>query len=278
MAIKGLFFNAIKTGDTYDRIYNAEDFCSYLNKLVSNGVLPTPASQLKVNASSGMNVIVGEGDAWIQGHKIVLDADLPLAIAAADVQYNRVDSVVVFVDYVNREMNIEVKQGTPGSNPQPQALVRDATRYEMRLAEIMVAKNTIEIKQANITDKRADNTVCGYTVGLIDQIDTTDLFNQFQVAFDEWFDDVKDAYSSQVLSRLEYVYTTTGSSEATFDVQSLIPSYNFSTDILMVYISDLYVPERDYTTSNATITLNTPVTHSGTEITFVVLKNAITGN
>lgn len=276
MAIKGLFFNAIKTGDTYDRVYNAEDFCSYLNKLVSNGVLPTPASQLKVNASSGMNVIVGDGDAWIQGHKIILDADLPLAIAAADVQYNRVDSVVVFVDYVNREMNIEVKQGTPGASPQPPALIRDATRYEMRLAEIMVTKNAVEIKQANITDKRADNTVCGYTVGLIDQIDTTELFNQFQDAFDIWFDDVQTAYSAQVLSRLEYAYTTTGNNEATFDVQSFIPSFNFSTDILMVYISGLYVPVTDYSTSNATITLNTPVTHPGTDITFVVLKNAIT--
>lgn len=276
MAIKGLFFNAIKTGDTYDRVYNSEDFCSYLNKLVSNGVLPTPASQLKVNASSGMNVIVGEGDAWIQGHKIVLDADLPLAIAAADVQYNRVDSVVVFVDYVNREMNIEVKQGTPGASPQPPALVRDATRYEMRLAEIMVAKNAVEIKQANIADKRADNTVCGYTVGLIDQIDTTDLFNQFQGAFDMWFEDVKAAYTSKVLSRIEYTHTTTGSSEATFDVQGFIPSYNFSTDILLVYISDLFVPESDYSTSNAIITLNTPITHAGTEVTFVVLKNAMT--
>lgn len=276
MAIQGYFFNAVKNGDKYDRVYSAEDMCSYLNKLVSNGVLPTPASNLKVNASSGMNIVVKAGDAWIQGHKIVSNADLPLTIAAASVQYARIDRVVVYVDYTNRKMNIAVKQGTPSSSPKAPALVRDSSRYEMCLADITVAKNAVEIKQSNITDRRANTSLCGYATGLIQQIDTTSLFNQFTDAFMSWFDNVKKAYASQVLTKIEYKYTTSAANEKTFNIQTYIPGYNFSTDLLMVYISGLFVPEADYTKANARITLNTAISQAGTEVDFVVLKNAIT--
>ena len=36
MAIKGMFFNAVKDGDVYDLSYNADDFSIYLDKIVGN--------------------------------------------------------------------------------------------------------------------------------------------------------------------------------------------------------------------------------------------------
>lgn len=70
MAISGYFFNALKVNDTYDRIYNAEDVTSYLDKIVGNGVFPNPSSQLQVTAGSGMSITVNAGQGWIDGHKI----------------------------------------------------------------------------------------------------------------------------------------------------------------------------------------------------------------
>ena len=136
MAIEGYFFNAIENEGTYDRIYNAEDFTSYLNQIVGNGVFPNPSTQLQVRASSGMNVIVGAGSGWINGHKIVNTADLTLTVTASDVLLNRIDRVIFYVDMDAREMGIEVKAGTLAATPVAPALVRNNSRYEMCLAQI----------------------------------------------------------------------------------------------------------------------------------------------
>ena len=56
MAIKGYFFNAVESGGTYDRVYNAEDVTSYLDLIVGSGVFPNPSTNLQVRASTGMNV------------------------------------------------------------------------------------------------------------------------------------------------------------------------------------------------------------------------------
>lgn len=65
---------------------------------------------------------------------------------------------------------------------------------------------------ADIKDTRADTTVCGWVTGLIEQVDTSDLFTQWESAyeqehqrqqeqitnnqweFDRWFDNVKDTF------------------------------------------------------------------------------------
>ena len=85
MAISSYFFNAIESGGVYDRVYNAEDFSNYLDLLVGNGVFPNPTTNLQVRASTGMDVIVGAGSGWINGHKMVNSADLVLSIDASDV-------------------------------------------------------------------------------------------------------------------------------------------------------------------------------------------------
>ena len=125
MAIQGYFFNAVEEGGVYDRLYNAEDVTSYLDLLVSNGVFPNPSTQLQVRASTGMNVIVGTGAGWIDGHKIINTADLPLSIQTSDVLLDRIDAVVFYADYTNRVMGIGVKTGTPASTPVAPTLQRD---------------------------------------------------------------------------------------------------------------------------------------------------------
>ena len=84
MAIKGMFFNAVKDGDVYDRSYNADDFSIYLDKIVGNGVFPNPSTSLQARATSGMNVAIGAGQAWIDGHKIIVTADEVLTLDPAD--------------------------------------------------------------------------------------------------------------------------------------------------------------------------------------------------
>lgn len=275
MAINSYFFNAVKVDDEYDRVYDANDFTSYLDLLVGNGVFANPSTTLQVRASSGMDVIVGAGSGWINGLKMENTADLTLTVSAADSVLNRIDRVVFYADYTAREMGIEIIKGTLAQNPQAPALTRTASRYEMALADIYVAKLATSISASNITDRRQDSNLCGIVTGLIDQIDTTTLFTQFTSQFNEWFEDIKDQIKPKLLTQYAYTHTTTEASEDTFDVTTLIPEYSISTDILDVYISGLLLTDDEFTNVNGTVTLTTPITHTGTEVTFVVYSNGM---
>lgn len=197
MAIKSYFFNAVKVGDTYDRTYNAEDFASYLSKLVSNGVFASPASNLQVVSDSGLNIIIKAGEGWINGHKMVNNADLPLSVESSDVILNRKDYVIFYLDKVNRNMGIEVKKGTPSQNPTAPALTRNNSRYELALAEITLAKGQTSVTASAIRDMRGYGSVCGYVRSLIDSTDATTLFNQWNGQFNEWWSSVKQILNTE---------------------------------------------------------------------------------
>lgn len=274
MAIKGYFFDAELVGGEYDRVYDSEDMTSYLDLLVGNGVFPTPSTNLQVVAGTGMQVTVQPGQGWIDGHKMISDAAVTLSIAGADVLLTRIDRIIFYVDYTAREMGITVKQGTPAASPTAPALTRTAARYEMSLATVTVAKNVTSISQANIADTRGDSTVCGFVAGLVQQFDTTGLFAQYETAFNDWFDQVKDTLATAtLLQKLEQVFTTTSATVSTINVTDYIPSYKYSIDILEIYIGGLRLNENEYSQSGAVVTLAVPITHAGTEVELVVYKS-----
>lgn len=284
MAIKGYFFNAVLQDGVYDRVYDAEDVTSYLDLLVSDGVFPNPSTNLQVMAGTGMQVSVQPGQGWIQGHKMINTAALPLTITAANALLARIDRVIFYVDYAAREMGIAVKTGTAAAaNPTPPALVRTATRYEMCLATVTVNKAVTSITQASIQDTRGDSTVCGFVQGLVQQADTSTLFNQWnaagaeqiannQAVWDDWFNEVKaELAGSLTLQRLTASFEAAGSL-TTFDVQTYIPSYGYATDFLDIYVSGLKLTESEYTLSGSSVTLLTPITHANTTVELVVWK------
>lgn len=273
MAINYYFFNAVESGGTYDREYNAEDVTSYLDGLVGNGVFPTPSTSLQVRASSGMNIIVGAGSGWIHGHKLVNTADLTLTIEASDVVLNRIDSVIFYVDHTAREMGIEVKEGTLGATPTAPALQRDDERWEMCLAQIYVAKQAAAITAAAITDTRANSSLCGIVQGLIQQVDTTTLWEQQQAAFDAWFESVRTQFQEVLaIRRIEATYQTVNSNEDTFVITDHVATYSYAYDILDIYINGLHLAPGEYTNTNGTVTLATPIVSPGAVITFAVTQ------
>lgn len=274
MAIESYFFNAIESEGTYDRVYNAEDVTSYLNQIVGNGVFPNPSTQMQVRVSSGMNIIVGAGSGWINGHKIVNTADLTLAVTASDVLLNRIDRVIFYVDMDAREMGIEIKAGTLAATPVAPALVRNNSRYEMCLAQIKVNKQITAITAAMITDTRGNSNLCGYVQGLIQQVDTSTLWTQQQAQFDDWFDGVQSQFEAgKVFKKLEGIYVTTQENEASFTVTDYVPTYAFAYDILEIYINGFHLNSNEYTLSNNTVTLEMPISTAGAVVDFVVYKS-----
>ena len=203
--INSYFFNALPNPDgTWDREYNAENMSDYLNLLVGSGVFPNPSTNLQVMASSGFNLVVKAGSAWINGKKMENTTDYSITLDGSDVLLNRIDRVIFYLDTQAREMGIDVIKGTPATNPVAPDLTRTATRQEYCLATVAINKQVSAISQADITDTRADSDVCGWVAGLIQQVDTSTLFNQWQAAYSAYY----EAVQQQLNDFMETLQTT----------------------------------------------------------------------
>ena len=274
MAINYYFFNAVESGGVYDREYNAEDVTSYLKGLVGSGVFPDPSTSLQVSASTVMKVNVGAGMGWINGHKIENTATLQLTLDASDVLLDRIDDIIFYVDHTTREMGIEIKKGTLSATPVAPTLQRDSDRWEMCLAQISVAHQVTTITAAMITDTRANSSLCGIVQGLIQQIDTTTLWQQQQDAFDAWFASVQSQLQTALaVRRLEGTYQTLNSNEDTFDVTDYVATYSYVYDILDVYINGIHLNTSEYTLSGSVVTLAIPIVSPGAVVTFEVTQS-----
>lgn len=191
------FFNSVNR----DRRYKAEDFARYFASFIGNGVFPIPSNGLQVISNNNMTVTLKPGKAWINGYFYENDGDLALNIEPADGVLNRIDRVVIRLDYLKREIKTYVKKGNFASSPAAPTLVRNADMYELGIADIKVNKGAISISNANITDTRLNKSLCGIVHGVIEQIDPTELFNQYQLylnekinsnEFSDWLNSLKD--------------------------------------------------------------------------------------
>lgn len=298
--IKSYFFNAEKLPDgSYDRTYNAESFSDWLKLIVGNGVFSNPSSNLQVEARTGFNIVVNSGSGWIDGHKMDNTIYYPLTLDGSDVLYDRIDRVVFFLDNADRTMGIDVLKGELSDFPEPPALTRNDARVEYALADISVAHQVVEITQADITDVRADTSVCGWVTGLIEQVDTETLFIQWQTAYENAFAELKDWEAAEQAAFEEFIQhltedlkvdtyiqdyikrvslTAGGSTAITLDMTSY--TYN-ANDVIDVFINGLYGKAgTDYTISvsggvatvNLAMTLVSGITE---DIEIRVLKSLI---
>lgn len=271
MAIKYGFFNSVDG----DRKYDADDIGNYFLKLISDGVFATPATAMQVTAVSGMTVQVAAGWGFIKCKYLNNTAAAQFTLANADVVLNRIDRVVMRLDSTNRLMTIAVKQGTAASTPTAPALTRvTGGVWELSLAQIYVGAGVTTITQANITDERADTSLCGYVTGLIEQIDTTNLFAQFTAAFNAWFSNVQESVTSTtIITQYRNTYTTPDSTSVT-TISIGIPQYNSALDVLNVYVNGFRLCKGvDYTESSGSITLTNALDVAGTVVEFEVLKS-----
>ncbi|PKM75015.1 MAG: hypothetical protein CVU92_03520 [Firmicutes bacterium HGW-Firmicutes-17] len=168
-----------------DRRYFTSFFAAYFSDFISNGIYPNPSTQCQVLANNDMTVTLKPGNAYINGYKYINDSDKSLTIETADGVLKRIDRIVLRYTVLNREIKAYVKKGTFASSPVAPTLQRDADMWELGVADIYVNNGAISITQSSITDLRLNNTYCGIVHCVVDQVDTTTIFNQFQAWYAE---------------------------------------------------------------------------------------------
>lgn len=267
-----------------DRLYNADHMNMPYKKLISNGVIPVPSSAFQVMENDGMAVQIMPGNGLFGDRWAENDAPIVLELDAAHATLDRIDLIVVRSDNSEsvRDTDVFIKKGAPSSAPVAPEVERNAYIQEYALAEIKVSKGSSMITQQNITDTRPDTTRCGFCTGLIDQVDTSTLFLQWeragQVAFEtynrefyDWFLNIKDTVATTVLIR-QYTNKYIVSQDNTTVVPIGIGQYNPAVDVIEVYVNGWnMIPEVDYAVTAETVTFVIPLS-AGAQVAFKVFK------
>ena len=187
------------TSSNGDRKYSADWLSQYVAGIISNGVYTT---ELTTTGGNGdMSVTVGPGRAWINGYLYSNDSNYKLTLIPADGALSRTDLVVLRLDITNRQIVLDIVSGSYGSGAP--ALTRTSDVYELCLAQIAVAAGTTQITTQMITDKRADETVCGIVAGAVTQLSTGELLEQLKAGFEAWFATLKTQLSGDVAGNLQ---------------------------------------------------------------------------
>ena len=200
MAEKSSFFNSVGG----DRKYQAVDFATYFGSFIGNGVFPNPSTNLQVLANDNMTLTIKAGSSWINGYMYLNSSDLVYPIGNADGVLNRIDRIVIRLDYLNREIKAHTKSGVYASIPTAPALQRDSDIYEIALADIIISAGMVSITQSSVTDLRLSD-LCGVVHGVVNQVDTSTIFAQYQQKFEEWFAESAPDMLSQFNVWFDYI-------------------------------------------------------------------------
>lgn len=143
-----------------------------------------------------MSVTVSDGNGWFAnskadgiawwidteektGLKLTLEADM------ADGAMDRIDRVVVTWPTTNYVAlpTVNILKGTPAAYPVPPALVNNSAQRQVSLAQLRVRAGALFLTEADVTDERFDETVCGLVTDQC-RIDTSVIQRQIRALID----------------------------------------------------------------------------------------------
>lgn len=268
MAVTYGFFNS----SDGDRTYSADQMSEYFNGLVSNGVYESVGGALQVLAGSDMTVNVQSGRAIIDCKWVNNDNALSIAITAAHSILNRWTAVVARLDRTNRLISITTKDGTPASSPVKPAMTNDNNITELCLAYIYVGAGTSSISQADITDMRASD-LCGWVTGIVQQVDTSTLFLQWQTAYQNYYNEMTAEFTAWFESLTDqlnvntyivaYDKTVSGTGSQIASIPLDMTGYEYDNDdIFIVDVNGLITTDFTVNTSGVTPTVELSITNT----------------
>lgn len=247
MSITSGFFNSVDG----DRTYNARDMSMYFRGLISDGVFENVDGKLQVTAGSGMAVNVASGRAVIDCQWVNNDATETLAIDPAEVGKKRYDVIALRLDMTEsgRAISLVVKKGTAAAtNPTVPTRTWTENIKELFLARVTINSNTTAISQALISDLRG-TAYCGYVTGLIDQVDTAQLFAQYKTACETYYEEMTTKFDAYMLQQQQAFNSWFSTLTEQLHVDTSIVKYQYSATIndASGYIDNITMPISEYT-------------------------------
>lgn len=206
----------------YSRAYTSDVIARILARYFRNGVFSDPSTGMQTLQHEGMTVLVKSGAANINGRQFYEDTDRVLTVQAADASLDRIDSVVLRLSLEQSILAIDlyIVMGSPGAVPSAPELTRNASVWELGLANLFIAKGVTTVTQERITDTRLNSERCGVVASIIGDTDTSAYYTQLaaliakaqgelsaalltqQGDFDQWFEAVQQTLGEDVAGNL----------------------------------------------------------------------------
>ena len=169
-------------------VYSAEDVATYLCTRTS-GVY-SKETNFAVSITGTRQITVAPGLAWInyddfKGVSVCSREENVLTVPEADKTLNRVDRVVLQFDTSENITAIKLKTGTPAVAAQPPDILQNHNQYELGLCTISVPAGSTAVTTADITDTRADETVCGVMRDSVTGIPAATLIQRLRAEIDK---------------------------------------------------------------------------------------------
>lgn len=131
------------------------EWSTLFRNMIPDGVIRDRLDELEPFAdSTGMQVKVRTGEAFVRGFHYDNDAVKTIAVAAAHASQARIDRVILRLDLAANEITAEVLTGTPAGSPVAPSLTQTSTTWEIPLATVAVAASATGIAAVDVTDAR----------------------------------------------------------------------------------------------------------------------------
>lgn len=272
------------TSNNGDRTYTSEEMSQYFKGIIGSGILANVSEGMRVTADgSSMRVAVQPGRGFINSFWCENSSITSIAINASEIALPRIDSIFLVYREASRAISLEYSKGVPAVSPIAPAITRTTSVQSYRLANIQVNAGATSISQGNITDTRP-SADCGWVTGIIDQVDTSHLYDQWESAyekfymestaqFNQWYNSLMTTWSQAIVIKQFYsTYVTNDINEDVIPIN--IPEFDRQIDFFQAYASGLKLAQGiDYKIeNNSSITLTKPI-DKGSVINMEVIKS-----
>lgn len=197
MSEYAMFYNSVEG----DRVYDADDMTDWLKPFFVTGVFN---GQMQVTANDDMTVTVANGYVNIGGKVKKFPNAQTFDIETASGTLNRIDNVIVRRNDTDRDITVMIQKGGYAEHPTAPEIVRSGACYDLKIAEIYIAAGSIKITQADITDTRADSSVCGWVVSTVTEIDFSQITAQFNAYFARYQAQITQQYATYLAFIQDY--------------------------------------------------------------------------
>lgn len=183
----------------YDRAVGAKVMRTVFEKFFSDGVFPSPAGELEVDAGeSGLTVKVGAGVGIIKGAWGVLSSPITLTLDE-QVQGNTCYGIMLAYDEntEQRSISFRVAKGTPGATPQPPEPDRTTPGiYEYRIADVTLNSGATSVSASNVKNNKGTET-WPYAAPFVD-LDVGAIVHDAQAEAEEIVESLNDSANTSL--------------------------------------------------------------------------------
>ena len=247
MAFTFGFYNS----KNHDRKYDARQFCSIFDGIITDGVFESIGKQLTVKLKQNRTVLVQEGRAWFNHTWNDNDTAYELTIDAPDALYTRWDAVILEVnsDDMVRTNILKVIKGTPASNPNKPELKKTTSLFQYPLAYVQVIPGKTTLEGSDIHNV-VGSPECPFVKPVTKIATLSDIYSQYEeqykeslskktTEFENWFQSIQSNLSGDQATKIWAYIMLTPSLKTELEKIGRVNSNTNIVDALGIIISSI---------------------------------------